>query len=49
VSRWLSTADHIMLCMYDLNLFDGRLIVPISRVHPRVWMSGQIIDNPTYS
>jgi hypothetical protein len=49
VSRWLSTVNHIMLCMYDLNLFDGRLILRISRVHPRVWMSGRIMDNPTYS
>jgi hypothetical protein len=45
-------ADHpdtaISLCLYDVDRFDGEMIVGVLRTHPRMFLSGQIVDNPFY-
>jgi len=45
-------ADHpetaISLCLYDVDRFDGELIVGVLRTHPKVMLGGAIVDNPFY-
>ena len=33
-------------CLYDLDRFDGDVIVPIVRAHPKVWMNRCRPDQP---
>ena len=37
-----------LLCLYDLELFGGGLLVDILRTHPKLLLGGMIIDNPNY-
>jgi hypothetical protein len=48
VTRWLARYPLVALCLYDLNLFDGSLIIPMIRAHPQAWMAGTLIENPYY-
>jgi hypothetical protein len=45
-------ADHpdtaISLCLYDVDRFDGEMIVGVLRTHPKMVLSGQVIENPFY-
>jgi hypothetical protein len=45
-------ADHpqaaISLCLYDADRFDGELIAGVLRTHPKLAMSGVVLDNPFY-
>lgn len=45
---WSSRRPQVTACMYDLDGFDGDVIVPIVRAHPTVWMNGVILTNPYY-
>jgi hypothetical protein len=38
----------ISLCMYDVDRFDGEVIVGVLRTHPKLVMSGTVIDNPFF-
>jgi hypothetical protein len=38
----------VTACLYDLDRFDGDVIVPIVRAHPKVWMNGVVLTNPYY-
>ena len=31
---------------YDLDRFDGDVIVPVVRAHPKVWMNGVVLTTP---
>jgi diguanylate cyclase (GGDEF)-like protein len=37
-----------LLCQYDMNRFDGGIILDVLRVHPKVLVSGQVLENPFY-
>jgi len=37
------------ICQYNINLFDGRTIMDILRLHPAVILRGRITRNPFYS
>ncbi|USX53798.1 MEDS domain-containing protein [Lentzea sp. HUAS12] len=45
-SRWVTTRPVYALCFYDLDLFDGDVIVPMVNAHPQIWMTGVLLDNP---
>jgi hypothetical protein len=38
----------ISLCLYDVDRFDGELIVGVLRTHPKMVMSGTVVDNPFF-
>lgn len=41
---------QVLLCLYDLERFtDGRILMELLRTHPRVLLSGQLLDNPWYT
>ncbi|GAA3395678.1 hypothetical protein GCM10020369_69630 [Cryptosporangium minutisporangium] len=48
VTQWLCRYPQVALCLYDLELFGGDLIIPMVRAHPKVWMAGTLIENPYY-
>ena len=36
------------ICLYDVNLFDGAMIVDALRTHPMTLVRGQVMKNPFY-
>jgi len=45
---WARRYPQVTACLYDLDRFDGDVIVPIVRAHPKVWMNGVVLTNPYY-
>jgi hypothetical protein len=49
---WASEAGtkylHLIMCLYNLDLFDGELIMYVLQTHPRIFVNGLIITNPHY-
>jgi hypothetical protein len=49
LNRFLPRYPQTILCLYDLEQFtDGEVLIDILRTHPKVLMSGLVIDNPWY-
>lgn len=42
---WVNRRPVYALCFYDLDVFDGDVIVPMVKAHPQIWMTGVLIDN----
>ncbi|HWG61251.1 MAG TPA: MEDS domain-containing protein [Streptosporangiaceae bacterium] len=38
----------IVLCLYDLDLFGGEVVVNIVKTHPQVLVQGILVENPYY-
>lgn len=50
LNRFTAKFPQTVLCLYDLDLFtDGELLIDILRTHPKVLMSGTIVENPWYT
>lgn len=43
---WVNRRPAYTLCFYDLDVFDGDVIVPMVKAHPQIWMTGVLLDNP---
>ncbi|HEY0449612.1 MEDS domain-containing protein [Actinophytocola sp.] len=48
VTGWMRRYPQITVCLYDLDLFGGDLIIPMIKAHPKVWMAGALTENPYY-
>jgi len=48
LNKVLETAPVTTVCQYDVNLFDGRTILDVLRVHPVMISRGQLVRNPFY-
>ncbi len=49
LNRFLPRYPQAVLCLYDLERFtDGSVLMEVLKSHPRVLMSGQVLDNPWY-
>lgn len=49
LNRFLPRYPQVILCLYDLDRFtDGEVLIDILRTHPKVLMSGIVLDNPWY-
>ena len=49
LNRFLPRYPQVILCLYDLEQFtDGQILMEMLRTHPKVLMSGQLLDNPWY-
>lgn len=46
VTAWGEDFPQVVLCFYDLDLFGRDLILPLIKVHPKVWMAGTLVENP---
>jgi hypothetical protein len=38
----------VALCLYDLDLFGGDVVVPMLKTHPKVLFSGMLVENPYF-
>lgn len=43
-----ATSPVIVLCLYDLDLFGGEVVVNIVKTHPQVLVQGILVENPYY-
>jgi hypothetical protein len=49
LNRFLPKFPQTILCLYDLERFtDGEVLIDILRTHPKVLMSGMLVDNPWF-
>lgn len=48
VTLWARSYPQSLVCMYDLDHFGGNVIFAVMQAHPKVWMSGVIVENPYY-
>lgn len=38
----------VLLCLYELDRFDGEILVDVLKTHPKVLLGGILLDNPYY-
>jgi hypothetical protein len=48
LNRVTSGSPVIVLCLYDLDLFGGEVVINIVKTHPQVLVSGILVENPYY-
>jgi hypothetical protein len=49
LNRFLPRYPQVILCLYDLERFtDGQILMEMLKTHPKVLMSGQVLENPWY-
>jgi len=49
LNKFLPRYPQVILCLYDLERFtDGQVLMGLLRTHPKVLMSGQLLENPWY-
>jgi hypothetical protein len=48
LNRVTSGSPSIVLCLYDLDLFSGEVVVNIVKTHPQVLIQGILVENPYY-
>jgi hypothetical protein len=48
INGFVRRYPQLLLCMYDLDLFGGGMIVEAIKTHPKVLVGGQISENPWY-
>lgn len=49
LNEFLPRYPQVILCLYDLERFsDGQVLLELLRTHPKVLLSGQLLDNPWY-
>jgi hypothetical protein len=46
LNRVTSSYPVIVLCLYDLDLFSGEVVVNIVKTHPQVLVQGILVENP---
>ncbi len=50
LNEFLPRYQQVILCLYDLEQFsDGEILLDLLRTHPKVLLSGQLLDNPWYT
>jgi hypothetical protein len=48
LNRVTSGSSAVVLCLYDLDLFSGEVVVNIVKTHPQVLVQGILVQNPYY-
>lgn len=48
LNRFLPQYPQVIVCLYDLDRFDGSVVVDLLRTHPKLLLRGSLIDNPYY-
>jgi len=48
LNTFLPKYPQVILCLYDLDQFDGRVVVDLLRTHPKILLCGTLLDNPYY-
>jgi hypothetical protein len=47
-TRYARMYPQVALCLFDLEKFRGDVILPVLKVHPKVFFGGVLIENPYY-
>jgi hypothetical protein len=47
-TRYARAYPQVAMCLYDLEKFRGDVIIPVLKVHPKVFFGGMLLDNPYY-
>jgi hypothetical protein len=48
VSEFAPRYPQFIMCLYDLDLYDGETVMYVLRTHTRIFLNGMIITNPYY-
>jgi hypothetical protein len=48
INRMITRHPQMILCLYDLELFGGNMIVDLVKTHPKILLGGMLIENPHY-
>ena len=48
LNRQFSLAPQVILCLYDLDIFDGALVMDVLKTHPKMLLGGSVVENPNY-
>jgi MEDS: MEthanogen/methylotroph, DcmR Sensory domain len=48
LNRVTASSPVIVLCLYDLDLFSGEVVVNVVKTHPQVLIQGILVENPYY-
>ena len=48
LNRVPSTSPVVVLCLYDLDLFSGEVVINVVKTHPQVLVRGVLVENPYY-
>jgi len=48
LNRFLPQYPQVILCLYDLERFNGGMLVDIMKTHPKVLVGGAVVENPYY-
>jgi hypothetical protein len=48
LNDFLPRYPQVILCLYDIDRFDGGTIVGMLRTHPKVLIGGEVVVNPYY-
>ena len=48
LNRLTASSPVVVLCLYDLDLFSGAVVVNIVKTHPQVLVQGILVENPYY-
>ncbi|GAB3354753.1 MULTISPECIES: MEDS domain-containing protein [Amycolatopsis] len=48
LNRLMGRNPTVVLCLYDLDLFNGEVVVNIVKTHPLVFIQGMLVENPYY-
>ena len=46
LNRVTSSYPVVVLCLYDLDLFSGEVVINIVKTHPQVLVQGILVENP---
>jgi hypothetical protein len=48
LNKRTASSPVVVLCLYDLDLFSGEVVVNIVKTHPQVLVQGLLVENPYY-
>jgi DcmR-like sensory protein len=48
VSELAPRYPQFIMCLYNLDLYDGEMVMYVLKTHTRIFVNGLIIDNPYY-
>lgn len=48
MNRYLPLYPQVIVCLYDIDRFGGRMLVDLVRTHPRVLVGDTLVENPYF-
>ncbi len=48
LNRLMPRYPQVIVCMYDLLVYGGGIVVDLLRTHPKILLGGMVLDNPHY-